>query len=775
MNSLEFGEFTLDSIHRQVRRNDLVLPIAGKAFDLLQYMAANAGRPLLKDELLKAVWPDNIVEETNLTQNVSILRKALGSGPKGPIVTLPGRGYQFAAQVTEIVPARSADTSLPKPQVAFATPTFVETTRTRLVLEEQTTATRHPGWRLWAAASVVGALAAASTLGWRSWQNHTGSPPVQVVLTSPDGTTGDPVLDRTLTDALRMDLAQSPFVSVVASPVMRATMVQMMHKPDDPVTPARAREICERTNSQAVLHSTIVRVGERFLLTEDATSCVDEMDLGQVKQEASGAEDLPRSIDRLADSLRRKLGESRRSIARFNTPLIASNTASLEALRYYSLAKDKSEQGQWPDAIALLKKAVLIDPAFASAYYDLAAAYGGTEDFTSEREALQKAHSLGDSASEPVRLAINALYSAVNTQDLYESERTYRNWTELYPRSAQAWNGLSNTQRELGRYMDSASAAGRAVALRPTNQGLYANLSYMQLRSGDARGTEATCEQAIARGLDGERIRVDCFEAALALNDAALVQAQKHWEAAHPESVFFRIAEVELAISEGRFADSHRLLAQCADLFRQQGIPGAATSVRQLEGSNLIEAGDVDEGLRLFHLQPIDPEDASSVDGLALAGDFATAEAAVRAMSAKYPQGTLWNLYTAPYVHALHAMEQHKPGEAVDALETSRPLEGRDFGHPFLRAQAYLADGKPAQAEKEYRTILSEGAAEPTAIELPLSWLGLARALAAQNKPSAAIGAYQHFLALWAHADPQAAFLKQARLELAELQTKQAK
>ncbi len=773
MKDLAFGEYTLDTIHRQVRRDDLVLPISGKAFDLLQYMASNAGRPLLKDELLKAVWPDTIVEEANLTQNVSVLRKALGSGPKGPIITLPGRGYQFAAQVAKIIPTRDADSQAHKTQVTLAMPTFVETTRTRVVLEtEEVTTTRQPTGLIVSVLALV-ALVTAGILGWRYWQNHTSGPPVQVVLSAQDGTTGDPVLDRTLTDALRMDLAQSPFVSAVASPTIRATMVQMMHKPDDPVTPALAREICERTGSQAVVHSTVVRIGGRFLLTEDATSCVDDKDLGQVKQEAATAEDLPSSIDKLAESLRKTLGESRRSIARFNAPLLATNTASLEALKYYSQAKNEAELGKWPDAITLLKHAVVADPAFGAAYYDLAAAYSGTEDYVSERETLQKAHALSGSTSAPVRFAIDALYSAVTTQDLYESERNYRNWTELYPLSAPAWNGLSNTQRELGRYTDSIESAKRAVALRPTNQGMYVNLAYIQLRAGDAQGAQATCKQAVAKGLDGERIRVNCFEAALALGDPASLQAEKAWESSHPEAVFFHIAEVELAIAEGRFADARSLLAQCTELFRQQGLPGAAASINQLEGANLIEAGDIDEGMRLFRSQPVDAEDPSSVDALALAGDFPHAEASVKAMVAKYPQGTLWNRYTAPYVRALHAMAQHKPREAIDALEISRPLERRDFGHPFLRAQAYLAAGQPVQAEKEYRQILNQEATQPTAIELPLSWLGLGRALAAQGDSSAALDAYQHFLNSWTHADPNDTFLKEAKFEFSNIGGKQ--
>src|ERR1700744_1787609 len=111
-SSLQFGEFTLDRRLRELRRGDAVVSIPGKAFDLLSYMAANPGRALTKAELLDAVWPETAVEESNLSQNVFMLRKVLGSAGDGLIKTLAGRGYQFAAEVSEI---ESAPKQLPGP------------------------------------------------------------------------------------------------------------------------------------------------------------------------------------------------------------------------------------------------------------------------------------------------------------------------------------------------------------------------------------------------------------------------------------------------------------------------------------------------------------------------------------------------------------------------------------------------------------------------------------------------------------------------------------
>jgi DNA-binding winged helix-turn-helix (wHTH) protein len=94
-----FGAFRIEPGARSLMRADEPVPLTPKAFDLLLYMVRNAGRLLTKEELLGAVWPDSIVEEGNLSQNVFLLRKALGETSKENrcILTIPGRGYQFAA------------------------------------------------------------------------------------------------------------------------------------------------------------------------------------------------------------------------------------------------------------------------------------------------------------------------------------------------------------------------------------------------------------------------------------------------------------------------------------------------------------------------------------------------------------------------------------------------------------------------------------------------------------------------------------------------------
>ena len=101
--SYEFGPFVVDSQERVVRRDGKLVPLTPKVFDILMVLIRNPGRILTKDEMMHQVWPDTMVEESNLARNVSTLRKALGEEPGQPhyIETIPWRGYRFVAEVRE--------------------------------------------------------------------------------------------------------------------------------------------------------------------------------------------------------------------------------------------------------------------------------------------------------------------------------------------------------------------------------------------------------------------------------------------------------------------------------------------------------------------------------------------------------------------------------------------------------------------------------------------------------------------------------------------------
>src|SRR5262245_39588903 len=117
---LEFDEFQLDPIRRQLLREGEVVPLYSKAFDVLWLLVRSNGRDLGRDEILESVWPGQILEESNLSVTIAAVRRALGEKAAQPryLITIPGRGYRFVGSVRPIE----------LQEVVFATQTISEIT-----------------------------------------------------------------------------------------------------------------------------------------------------------------------------------------------------------------------------------------------------------------------------------------------------------------------------------------------------------------------------------------------------------------------------------------------------------------------------------------------------------------------------------------------------------------------------------------------------------------------------------------------------------------------
>src|SRR5437867_11581173 len=100
----DFGPYRVDESERLLLRGDEVVPLTPKAFEMLLVLLESSGHVLTKEDLMKRVWPDTIVEEANLSHNIYKLREALSESRDGEkyIETVPRRGYRFVAKVTQV-------------------------------------------------------------------------------------------------------------------------------------------------------------------------------------------------------------------------------------------------------------------------------------------------------------------------------------------------------------------------------------------------------------------------------------------------------------------------------------------------------------------------------------------------------------------------------------------------------------------------------------------------------------------------------------------------
>src|SRR5215470_9912312 len=100
----EFGRFRLEPAAGQLLSDGTPIPLEPKVFQTLLVLVRNRGRLVEKDELMREIWPDRFVEETNLARNISVLRKILGKDQNGDqyIETVPRRGYRFVGKITQV-------------------------------------------------------------------------------------------------------------------------------------------------------------------------------------------------------------------------------------------------------------------------------------------------------------------------------------------------------------------------------------------------------------------------------------------------------------------------------------------------------------------------------------------------------------------------------------------------------------------------------------------------------------------------------------------------
>jgi tetratricopeptide (TPR) repeat protein len=275
--------------------------------------------------------------------------------------------------------------------------------------------------------AAVALLAAGTLLGWRLSRHTVPVDHRQVVLADFVNTTSDATFGQTLKRALAIDLEQSPFIEVLSDHDVLQTLQLMERKSDTAMTPDVAREVCERANRQVLLTGNVTAVGSKYLLTLEAVDCSSGKRLASAKAEARSREDVLGALDSVAERVRRGLGESARSVESYHVPIAQATTASLEALKMFSIGSYLATHGKDEnETIPFFQKAIELDPQFAMAYSGLASRYYNLEEFELASEYDAKAFALSDHVSARERLMIQAHYYGEGQNDLNQGVKTYK-------------------------------------------------------------------------------------------------------------------------------------------------------------------------------------------------------------------------------------------------------------------------------------------------------------------------------------------------------------
>jgi len=442
-NSYEFKGFRIDGGRRLVFDNDgETVPLTPKVFDLLLFLVENRGKMLAKDEIMSAVWPDTIVEESNLTQNVSILRRALGDarGDNGFIVTVPGRGYKFVADVqSDTADQDDGDRrSAPAPtnrlhRLALTLGGAIAILVTIFVILYLTTS-RRPS---------AGQSKILAVLPFKPLVRENS----------------DEALEMGMTDTLIARMSSSPgLILRPISSVRRYTQSDM-----DPQ--AAGREL----GADDVLEGNIQRWGEKIRVNVRLIN----VESGEPLWGAT-FDDKYTDIFTVQDAISGKVAEALR--LRLVGPA-ARATQNVEAYRLYLQARLyqlRSTPLELRQAISFYQRAVEVDPNYALAYAGMADAYrtlpitsdvAAGEAFPQSKVAAAKALELDSQLSE-AHLALGYVASWYEW-DWRTAESELRKAVELSPNSSEAHRGLSLLLMVSGRYSDAVAEMQTARELDP--------------------------------------------------------------------------------------------------------------------------------------------------------------------------------------------------------------------------------------------------------------------------------------------------------------------
>ena len=773
-----FDDFQLQPSRRALIRGEERIAVTPKSFEVLLYLVQHSNRVILKEEIFEAVWPGAFVEEGNLTQHIFWLRKALGD-KSSFIVTIPGRGYEFTGKVA----ASPEGQSRPEQPVSGLTPvrfTLEETVEhTQIIVEETTISPTSPVksrlaiWpKLVAASLVIAAMAGAAA--WRWTHRVVAGDHHEVVLADFENTTHDIDFDRSLKTLLSIDLNQSPFLLVVGENDTRKVLTLMNLPAEAALTPAVAREVCERLNDQVVLAGRLAQIGSKYLITLDATDCADGHSLAQTRGLADSKEAVIGAVDSASAEMRRKLGEPLLAKPVGETPLPLKHTFSLDALKAYSQARSLHQRLKFAPAVPLYQKAIALDPNFADAYAQLGNCFNNMGEALEGRKAMARAYELRDQADDQDRLRIIAMYEYWRTGDRHQAIRNYQNWTRLYPLSTNPWVLLGEFQGSVGRMDLAVDAAKHAVANNPNSVSPRQDLAEWQRYDGQLDAARATCLDALRHGLESVSIHRTMLDVAYLQHNQAEFEEQKKWFREKAEEDERESMEADLDGSQGRMRSAVAHWEHLADMQTKNGLKEAALEV--FSGVPDMEADfgmtkQAKAHLRRFKppVQLVGPSLTSVIMAAAEVGDLPLAESKLSYMLDLGKEDSDVQELFAPESRAAIFIASGKGDPAVTAMLPSLPYELTDPSAAMMRGAAYLAAKKPELAQKEFRVIIDRPYISGISPNVAMAHLSLARALAMEGNQDAAKQEYSVFLTLLRDADADLPILIQARHEYLHL------
>lgn len=764
-----------------LKRAGSELHLRQQSFHLLVYMLERRQRLISKEELIENFWQGAAVTDNAVVQCIKEIRRALEDDPHEPrfIRTVHKLGYRFIADVKEVPAApdkpnpvaAAADAPLGSPEIAPP------------VTKPANAAARflnRPRWLKWAVLTVA-AAAGAILFAW-AMPGRLVTPKLEVTLPRVPGRKALAVmyfenqsanpnlnwLSEGLADMFITDLARYDQLTVLSRQQLYLLLERNGRKPNKTLHLDEALDISRKSHAEDVLLGSFLTLGEKILvnlrLFETSSGQLLAADQFTVDQPA----DILARIDLLSPALAARLGVTPPDASR-RIGLAEAMTNNVEAYRYYSLGVSKAQAFQNGQAMALLRKAIQLDPNFAMAYARIGYAYSVT-DFVPEkgRPFLAKAMQFSDRLTPKDRLFVTA-WDAIARQDYPGAIRTMQAIVDRFPLETEAYarlarllygeerpqetiavvrrglavdpefgdlyNVLGISYLGLGRYDDAIAAHKRYVQLNPGEPNAHDSLGMSFQQSG--RYESAAAEYNAALSLDPE------FEPAIIHLGDVYFEQGRFRDAVRQYQRYIQVTGSDTARAVG-YSDLAQVLWRQGDaVHADQAVRNETRFAKGAVWSELLLASERGEAARAGQLKT---RFLKSFQDVPNPGRGSRDER----RSYDYYLGTL-------------ALYEKRPDQAIAhfqaALRHLPPTSGQDLYEDCL-ANAYLELGRLDEAIAEYQRVLRLNP------NYPVAQYHLARAYQRKGQTARARASYERFLQIWKNADADTAEIVDARRQL---------
>ncbi len=589
-------------------------------------------------------------------------------------------------------------------------------------------------------------------------------------------TTGEPVFDGTLKQALAVQLGQSPFLNIFPDERVNETLRFMGKAANERITKDVAKEICARQGLKAMIIGSIASLGSHYVVTIEAINAQAGDAIAREQSEAENKEQVLKALGKAASQLREKLGESLGSIKKFDAPIEQATTSSLEALKAFSQGNEQRIIGNQAESIPFYKRAVELDPNFALAYARLAVAYNNQFQTELAAQYSQKAYDLRDRVSERERFYISEKYTSYVTGDREEAVNVLKAWAQSYPNDYIPHNNLAVNYSLFGQFEDALKESREAVRLSPNNttaQGNYVENFIKLNRFDEAR---QVLEQTLGQNPDRPTYRFYSFQLAFIRGDQDTMKRELDWWSKRPAETDVLDYQAGTSAFYGQWQKardfSRRSIEMMLSQERKENAGQTETFLSFFEAV-LGRCPQAKEGVaRGVALSRDRIGLGSAAMALAYCNELGQAQSFADELQKRFPKDTPTIGVLTPMVRAAREMNR---GNSAQAIEILRPASRFELGNvagfwmTYIRGEIYLRQKAGSDAAAAFQKILDHRGIEPLSPLYPLAHLGLARASVLSGDTAKARKEYQDFLALWKDADADLPVWQQAQDEYAKL------